>query len=88
MNYEGNSSTTWWNMVDNKTAGHIDFTNPKAAKWFQNRLKSLQKETGVDSFKFDAGETDWLPPVTIFIIFDKIFELIESHLCKRNTISL
>jgi len=29
--------------------------------WWQERLRRLQTEFGVDSFKFDAGEVNWLP---------------------------
>ncbi|XP_071845274.1 myogenesis-regulating glycosidase-like isoform X1 [Apostichopus japonicus] len=46
----------WWN-------GHgaaLDFTNPDAAKWYVDRLKRFQEETGIDSFKFDAGEGCYL----------------------------
>jgi len=36
-------------------------TNPEATKWWTDRLRKLQEETGLDSFKFDAGEAVWLP---------------------------
>lgn len=34
----------------------IDVREAVARQWFQNNLMLLQKETGVDGFKFDAGE--------------------------------
>lgn len=49
--------THWWNG----DAGLIDFTNAEAAAWWAQRLLDLQQNTGVDSFKFDAGESSWLP---------------------------
>ncbi|CAL8070655.1 unnamed protein product [Orchesella dallaii] len=49
---------SWW---AGSTAGVIDVTNPEAVQWWQDRLRKLQQDTGVDSFKFDAGETNWLP---------------------------
>ncbi|XP_031624032.1 myogenesis-regulating glycosidase-like [Contarinia nasturtii] len=61
VNYKDNPDTTWWNTRNNTKAGHIDFTNPEAVRWYQNRLKTLQQEAGIDSFKFDAGERDWAP---------------------------
>lgn len=56
------TATEWWNGV----GGYIDFTNAKASKWFQARLKILQNYTGVESFKFDAGESSWSPKNPIF----------------------
>lgn len=34
----------------------LDVTNPEAVAWFVYRLRKLQAETGIDGFKFDAGE--------------------------------
>ena len=31
------------------------------AKLEQNRLEALRTEVGIDSFKFDAGEVNWMP---------------------------
>lgn len=50
--------TSWW---QGGNSGIIDVTNPEAAQWWTDRLKKLQSDTGVDSYKFDAGETNWLP---------------------------
>jgi myogenesis-regulating glycosidase len=58
----GSVETSWWN--DNETTtSYIDFTKPEARKWYTNRLQKLKDETGIDSFKFDAGETSWSPQV-------------------------
>lgn len=35
--------------------GIVDFTNPDACAWFQEKLKALL-DMGVDSFKTDFGE--------------------------------
>lgn len=48
----------WWNSDQ---AGLLDFTNTEAAAWWAQRLVDLQQQTGIDSFKFDAGESAWLP---------------------------
>ncbi|KAH7710850.1 hypothetical protein AAVH_21840 [Aphelenchoides avenae] len=47
----------WWN-------GHgyvVDFTNPKAAAWFESELTKLQKEGGIFTYKFDSGEINYMP---------------------------
>ncbi|VDM24176.1 unnamed protein product [Toxocara canis] len=47
--------TKWWNGD-----GYIiDFTNPEAARWYENQLNKL-REQGIFSFKFDSGEVTYL----------------------------
>ncbi|XP_015109889.1 myogenesis-regulating glycosidase [Diachasma alloeum] len=60
-NSDGSTYTTWWQ--GNNGAGVIDFTNPKAVSWWVGRLKALER-LGIDSFKFDAGESSWLPQIS------------------------
>ena len=43
----------WWNTAP---VVALDVTNPEAVAWFVHRLRRLQQETGIDGFKFDAGE--------------------------------
>lgn len=64
-NYDGNPDTQWWNSRKNEAA-YIDFTKPEATQWYIERLKNLQKEAGIDSLKFDAGESSWIPSVNYF----------------------
>jgi alpha-glucosidase len=45
----------WWNGY----SGCIDLTNPQAFNWFRTKLKNLQRDYGVDGFKFDAGDFDF-----------------------------
>lgn len=47
----------WWQG----SGGLLDATNPAALEWFFARLKRLQEQTGLDGFKFDAGEACFLP---------------------------
>jgi myogenesis-regulating glycosidase len=56
----GNSDLTWWNSLLNQGA-YVDFTKPDVAKWWSDRLTNLRKSSGIDSYKFDAGETSWIP---------------------------
>lgn len=42
----------WWNGA----SACLDLSNPKAQKWFKDRLDYLVNEYGVDGFKFDAGD--------------------------------
>lgn len=48
-------NTTWWNGK----GSYIDFTNPKAANWWANDLHELLAKSGIDTLKFDAGESSW-----------------------------
>ena len=50
---------TWW--WAGPWAGYFDFTNSEAAAWWSSRLQLLKDEVGLDSFKFDAGESNWMP---------------------------
>jgi myogenesis-regulating glycosidase len=50
-------SVRWWNG----DAGLIDLSNPKAYEWFKSALFELQKEYGIDGFKLDAGDAQYLP---------------------------
>ncbi len=47
----------WWNGYSHV----LDFTNPKATKWFNDQLDRLVKDYGVDGFKFDAGDFKYYP---------------------------
>lgn len=42
----------WWNGA----SACVDLSNPKAQKWFKDRLDYLVNDYGVDGFKFDAGD--------------------------------
>lgn len=59
--HKGNVLTQWWNSGFHQAA-YVDFTQTEVAEWFYNRLKALQQTAGIDSFKFDAGESSWVPP--------------------------
>ncbi|XP_036383007.1 myogenesis-regulating glycosidase-like [Megalops cyprinoides] len=49
---------SWWNGV----GAILDFTNPDTRDWYSSHLRALMsKYSGVVSFKFDAGETSYLP---------------------------
>jgi alpha-glucosidase (family GH31 glycosyl hydrolase) len=47
----------WWQGQ----GGLLDVSNPRALEWFFGNLRRLQAETGLDGFKFDAGEGIYLP---------------------------
>lgn len=61
-NPKGETKATWW---DGNDAHQIDFTKSAAANWFTERLAALQKNPGIDGFKFDAGEPDYAIMVSV-----------------------
>lgn len=63
----GSVETSWWNDNETTTA-YIDFTKPDARAWYMERLQRLQTVYGIDSYKFDGGETSWSPQVWFYFI--------------------
>jgi myogenesis-regulating glycosidase len=53
----------WWQGY----GGLLDATNPDALNWFLTRLHELQQKTGLDGFKFDAGEAIFLPEDAVWL---------------------
>ncbi|KAI4901683.1 hypothetical protein NFI96_029222 [Prochilodus magdalenae] len=47
----------WWNGI----GGILDFTNPETRDWYTLHLRTLKNKYGIASYKFDAGETSYLP---------------------------
>ncbi|MFT7813586.1 hypothetical protein Z043-114922 [Arapaima gigas] len=47
----------WWNGI----GAILDFTNPDTRDWYSLQLRALKSKYDVASFKFDAGETSYLP---------------------------
>lgn len=50
--------TRWWQG----TAGLLDVFNPTALDWWLAGLHRLQTLYGIDGFKFDGGESNFVPP--------------------------
>lgn len=50
--------TAWWR---GQHAGILDVSNPKAVEWYLKKMSHLKSQFNVTSFKFDAGEVNWLP---------------------------
>jgi alpha-glucosidase (family GH31 glycosyl hydrolase) len=53
----------WWNGL----AGVLDLTNESTCQEYSSSLQRLQKLYDIDSFKFDAGEVNWLPKFGAFV---------------------
>jgi len=64
----------WWQGK----GGLLDVTNPTALDWFFEQLKLLQARTGLDGFKFDAGEACFLP--TDAVLYKKIHPNEYTHI--------
>ncbi len=50
--YDMPQPVVWWNGF----SALLDLTAPAAEQWFKGELDKLQREYGVDGFKFDAGD--------------------------------
>lgn len=68
LDNEGNKNTTWalaskpaiiswWNG----NSAVLDFSNPEAISWYQNRLDHMIQTYQLDGFKFDAGDAEYYP---------------------------
>ena len=65
MDEKGKSpyTTEWWNG----SAGLVDFSNPQAYTWYLGLLQKLEKRYGVDGYKLDGGDGEYLAkPFTSF----------------------
>ncbi len=49
--------TRWWRGE----GALVDFSNPEAAAWWLDKLRALQDRYGIDGFKFDGGDGNWVP---------------------------
>jgi alpha-glucosidase len=45
----------WWNG----SSAVLDFTNQDAVRWYNEQLRKLCSDLGVDGFKFDAGDPEF-----------------------------
>lgn len=49
----------WWQG----TGAILNVDSQEAVDWYLGRLEKMRTDYGVDSFKFDAGEVNFVPPV-------------------------
>jgi len=52
------TAVRWWQG----SGALLNVSDPSALDWFEQRLRLLMETTGVDGFKFDAGEGQFVPP--------------------------
>jgi len=56
--------TKWWDTES--SSAYFDFTSRTARKWWNARITRIKSDYGFDGFKFDAGETNWMPNAAYF----------------------
>lgn len=49
---------SWWRGA---VSTILDTTNSEAVEWYLNKTRFLHSSYNITSFKFDAGESNWLP---------------------------
>lgn len=59
----------WWNGW----SAMLDMSNPGAREWLVDKLRGMQKEYGVDGFKFDAGDAAKYSPENIRVFDGKSY---------------
>ncbi len=74
--------TRWWQGW----GGLIDVSNPAALAWWKQQLDQLQLNYGIDGFKFDGGEGNFLPheartfsPITPNEYTDRYIDWVAQH---------
>jgi alpha-glucosidase (family GH31 glycosyl hydrolase) len=72
--------TSWWN---GNPSVILDTTNSQAYDYFTSKLNQLKTKYGIDSFKFDAGETNWLP--NEFTLYDNRS---NPHVYSQNYVKI
>lgn len=86
----------WWNGV----GAALDLTNHQTITWFAQQLINMSNTYKINAFKFDAGESSWLPTFKSFkhpldnpndytTAFTHISELVDSgsHLMEIRSSS-
>ena len=66
----------WWNGL----SACYDLSNPDAFAYFVNMLKDLQKEYGIDGFKFDAGDPERYLAEAIEVFDQKSYDTEQTYL--------
>ena len=66
----------WWNGL----SACYDLSNPDAFKHFVGELQQLQKEYGIDGFKFDAGDPERYLAESIDVFDQKSYDTEQTYL--------
>ena len=70
---------SWWNGY----SACYDLSNPEAFAYLVNELKMLQKEYGVDGFKFDAGDPQFYSDDVIEVFDKQSYDVLQTQLWAK-----